>query len=164
MNLLKATPINIKDIMKIMSEARGAQRAAGFVQWKDNYPSADIIESDIADGTGYILDDGGHIAGYVAIAFSDSEYDRHRHLWDTEVKYAVMHRIAIGDNYRGKGCSRALFDLSESLVASKGVRYIRIDTGIDNRPMQHILSSRNYTCLGECDFVWGPRLAYEKKI
>jgi len=162
MDLRKANCGDIGAIMEIMTQARQAQRRAGFRQWWHNHPSVDILEDGIASGTGYVLDADGEVAGYVVIAFNDPEYDRHSELWDTEVKYAVMHRIAIGDNYRGKGIARILLDLSESFIESKGVRHVRIDTGVDNMPMQHILSSRNYKCLGKCDFVWGIRLAYEK--
>lgn len=162
MDLRKAEGGDVGAIMLVMAQARQAQRRAGFRQWEDNYPSVDIIEADIANGTGYVLDADGDVAGYVAIAFNDSEYDRHGDLWDTEVNYAVLHRIAIGGKYRGKGMSRILFDLSKSFIESKGVRHVRIDTGVDNLPMQHILSARKYKCLGECDFVWGIRLAYEK--
>ena len=164
MELRKAKSTDIDTIMEIMAQARGAQRKAGFRQWGDDYPSVDMIQSDISNQQGYVLDDNGHVAGYVVIAFDDPEYNRHNELWETEEKYGVMHRIAIGDNYRGKGISHILFDLSEALIASRGATSIRIDTGVENLPMQHILSCRDYMCLGECDFIWGKRYAYEKIV
>lgn len=164
MKLRRAKNSDIGAVLQILSQAREAQRRAGFFQWADGYPSVGTIESDIASATGYILDDKGIPAGYVVIAFCDSEYDRHPELWDTSVEYAVLHRIALSDAYRGRGVSGELFRLSEELVASRGIRCIRIDTGVENAPMQHILSARGYDCLGECDFVWGKRLAYEKYL
>lgn len=151
-------------MMRIFAQARQAQRAAGFRQWEDGYPSSDVLTADIGNSRGFVLDDDGQAAGYVAIATSDEEYDRHPELWDVARKYAVFHRIALSDDYRGRGVSGELFDLAESYALGLGADYVRIDTGLENKPMQHILAKRRYTGLGRCDFVWGPRLAYEKPL
>lgn len=164
MKLRRAAYSDIEVVLQIMSQARAAQRRAGFFQWADGYPSVQTIESDISNDSGYILDDNGIPAGYVVIAFCDSEYDNHPELWNTDVEYAVFHRIALSDSYRGRGVSEVLFGLSECFAVSRGIQCIRIDTGVENAPMQHILSARGYDCLGECDFVWGKRLAYERYL
>lgn len=164
MNLRKATYEDIEDVMWIFAQARQAQRAAGFRQWEDGYPSADVLTADIGNSRGFVLDDGGQAPGYVAIATSDEEYDRHPDLWDVARKYAVFHRIALSDDYRGRGVSGELFDLAESYAMRLGADCVRIDTGLENKPMQHILAKRGYTALGRCNFVWGPRLAYEKPL
>lgn len=151
-------------MMRIFAQARVSQRNAGFTQWEDEYPSMDICYSDIRDSIGYILNDDDKTAGYVAIASNDDEYDRHPELWDIEETYAVFHRIALSDDYRGKNVSSGLFDLAEAKAVAYGARYIRIDTGLENKPMQHILAKRGYTNLGIGDFAWGKRLAYEKAL
>ena len=164
MNLIKATSEDVEDVMRIFAQARQAQRAAGFRQWEDGYPSVDVLTKDIGNSRGFVLDDDGQAAGYVAIATSDEEYDRHPELWTGARKYAVFHRIALPDDYRGRGLSGELFDLAESYAMRLGADCVRIDTGLENKPMQHILAKRGYTALGRCDFVWGPRLAYEKPL
>lgn len=164
MILRKATFDDITDVMRILAQARQAQRRAGFRQWDDGYPSRDVVHADISNGVGYILDDGGVAAGYVAIARRDEEYDRHLELWDVTMDYAVFHRIAIADGYRGHKLSATLFDPAEALAVRMGAKAIRIDTGLENRPMQHILAKRGYTILGQCTFTWGERLACEKQI
>lgn len=153
MFLRKATVEDIEVLLPIFAQARRAQRLAGFVQWADGYPSA-----------GYVLDDCGTAAGYVAIAIGDREYDRHPELWDAAAPYAVFHRIALADAYRGKGNAAELFSLAEDIARRLGAHYIRIDTGLENRPMQRVLANRSYTALGPCTFIWGPRLAYEKRL
>lgn len=152
------------DVMQVFSQARLAQRRAGFKQWEDHYPSVEILKSDINNSTGFIFDDNGNIAGYVAIATNDEEYNRHNELWNTDKPYAVFHRIAISDAYRGKKLSGELFNLAELKARESGAVSVRIDTGPENKPMQHILSKRGYLNLGYCDFVWGKRLAYEKSL
>lgn len=155
---------DIDDVMRILSQARHAQRIAGFKQWENGYPSVDVLKSDIDGSTGYILDDNGRPAGYVAISTCDMEYDRHTELWNVAQPYAVFHRIAISDDYRGRKLSSQLFDLAEAHAIQLGALFVRIDTGLENKPMQHILAKRGYSNLGHCDFVWGERFAYEKRL
>ncbi len=126
--------------MRVFSQARLAQRRAGFRQWEDGYPSIDVLKSDIDRAIGFILDDNGKTAGYIAIAAYDDEYNRHPELWDVGKDYAVFHRIALSDDYRGKKLSGILFDLAESHALRTGAAFVRIDTGLENKPMQHILS------------------------
>ena len=164
MYLRKAHIEDIEDVMQVFSQARLAQRRAGFRQWEDGYPSIDVLKSDIDSAIGFILDDNGKTAGYIAIAAYDDEYNRHTELWDVGKDYAVFHRIALSDDYRGKKLSGILFDLAESHALRTGAAFVRIDTGLENKPMQHILSKRGYINLGRCDFIWGERLAYEKPL
>ncbi len=164
MKLRKAVYGDIEELMRVFSQARMAQRRAGFMQWDDGYPSADVLRSDIDNSIGFVLDDCGKIAGYVAIATKDCEYDRHPELWDVTASYAVLHRIALSDGYRGRRLSGELFDLAERHAFGKGACFVRIDTGVENKPMQHILSKRGYAKLGCVDFIWGERLACEKPL
>lgn len=164
MQLRKANIADIDDVMEIFSQARMAQRAAGFVQWGDDYPSVDVLLGDIDNGIGYVFEYEGRSAAYVAITDFDEEYERFPCLWSNAGTYAVFHRIAISDEYRGRGLSKMLFDMAEDKSRGMGAESVRIDTGIENRPMQHIMSKRKYMCLGTCDFVWGTRLAFEKPL
>lgn len=164
MHLRKATTADIDSVMRVFSQAREAQRRAGFIQWLDGYPSVGTLISDISASVGYILDDGGATAGYVAIAAGDDEYVRHSELWDVGKTFAAFHRIALADDYRGRGLSRVLFDLAEQRARRLGVDVVRIDTGFENRPMHRILAGRDYINLGRCEFIWGERLAYEKPL
>lgn len=61
--------------MLVLSQARRAQREAGFIQWEDGYPSIETMNTDINSGIGYIIEDNGVLVGYVAIATHDEEYE-----------------------------------------------------------------------------------------
>ena len=165
MKLRKAILSDLDTIMRILSEAREAQRAQGFVQWQDGYPASSTIVSDIERGDAYMLIDDGNAAGYVAIAEGDSEYDRLRHIWQMKGnRYCVAHRLGLADSHRGRKISGRFFSLIEAKIVRRGTRLIRIDTGLPNKAMQHILEKRGYTRLGTHEFVWGERLAYEKLL
>lgn len=165
MELRKATSGELDAIMRILAEAREAQRAQGFVQWEDGYPPVSTVMADMERGEAYVLADRGKIAGYAAIAAGDVEYDRLRHIWRTDCEeYAAIHRVALADSHRGRGLSCVFLLLIEREVRRRGIMSVRIDTGVENKAMQRILEKCGYTGLGVRDFVWGRRLAYEKRL
>lgn len=141
------------------------QRSLGFTQWLDGYPNDDLLERDYETGRGFIIEIGGKPAGYVVIdTAGDAEYDRLSHIWRLSGPYAAVHRIVLGDSFRGKGYGSRLLEEIEIFLSDKGVAVIRFDTGVDNLPMQTLLKKSGYTDLGHHVFVWGPRFTYEKGL
>lgn len=166
---MKLRPAGLEDVeavMRVMDAGRRAQRIQGFVQWADGYPDAAVIRADILSGAGRLLvAEDGDIAGYAALVEFDAGYDSlGDDVWHYGGGFAVVHRMAVADAYRGKGLSDIFFGLLEAEAAGTGVGALRVDTGVENRVMQHILSRRGYRDAGVQAFPWGERIAYEKRI
>ena len=152
-------------LKEIFEQGRLFQLSLGFEQWKPGYPSLEILEADRKNGYGYVVETNGQTAGYFALyAEGDAEYDRLAHLWRNKSSYAVVHRIVLSDKYRGKQLSSVILSQIEKMIIAKNVSAIRFDTGLMNAPMQRLLESNGYDNLGQCDFVWGPRIVYEKLL
>lgn len=162
--LRKATLEDLATAHTILTQGRLAQRAAGFHQWEDGYPSTEIIEADIASDNAYMLEVDGHDAGYVVIATYDAEYERLSSIWRAVGAYGVAHRIALADEFRGRGLADVMFHVVENKMKAMGLDAIRIDTGLENRPMQRAMTRRGYNALGAHHFIWGPRLAFDKSL
>ena len=166
-SMLKLRPADTDDydtIKLFFDEGRAFQRSLGFVQWKDNYPSRDVIFEDIRLKRGYVIEHDGIDIGYAVVDFSDSEYYRLNTIWRLQGDYAVVHRLVLGDCARGSGRGKGVIEAAEKIARSKGASIMRFDTGVHNLPMQNLLESMNYNNLGIFDFVWGPRYAYEKSL
>lgn len=164
MHFRKACPGDYEEIMAILASGRDAQRKFGFRQWGDDFPSGTTVSNDIITGSGYIMEIDGLTAGYAAIFVSDSEYERLSHIWLKKGPYAVAHRVAISDAFRGRGMACVLIAQIEKVAAVLGTKSMRFDTGVDNLPMQRSLEKSHYENLGIHDFVWGRRIAYEKLL
>lgn len=162
--LRMAVAEDIHAIMDILAEGRMAQRQQGFVQWTDSYPDLLTIGKDIETGAGRILCDGKSPIGYAALIQDDPGYEQLGDVWHYHGKYAVIHRMAIADRQRGRGLASCFFGMLEEDAARCGVEVIRVDTGEANTVMQHILIKTGYRACGLMEFIWGPRLAYEKRI
>ena len=164
MEIKEATYCNIERILEIMNSARAFQRTMGFVQWADGYPSHDDIMNDISNGGARIFTADDKIVGYAYITDIDNEYNRLGHIWEYGDRYGVIHRLALDAEYRGHGYSTEMLQLIEKELKKSDINAIRIDTGIENIVMQHLLSKSDFECRGQQSFIWGERLAYEKRL
>ena len=152
--------------MRLINEARAFQRRQGFVQWTDDYPNLDTVLEDRALGRGFLLLDGEEPIGYLCIDFAgEPVYEAIEGAWNTDRPYAAVHRVGIGDAGRGRGASHALFRLVELYCAQQATHVLRIDTGFENRVMQHVLEREGFVSCGTV--LYPPnklRIAYEKIV
>ena len=85
-------------------------------------------------------------------------------MWLTNRDFAVVHRVAISDDYLGKGLAQKIFLFTEILAIDNNIFSIKVDTNFDNIPMLKILEKLAYTYCGEVTFRGGVRKAFEKKL
>ncbi len=150
----------------MIESGRKFQRAQGFNQWPDDYPTMDTVRQDIREHKGYALKADGEIAGYLCVTFDgEPVYDQIEGEWQTETPYAVVHRMAIGGAFRGHGLADTAFRLIEELCAANDITGIRIDTDFPNKRMQHVLEKYGFQQRGVVDYgIYGKRIAYDKMI
>lgn len=163
-SLVQARREDIPAYMEILNEGRRFQRAQGFVQWLDGFPKQAAVEEDIRGGNGYAIRVDGALAGYLCVSFDgDPAYPAIRGAWRFDGKYAVVHRIVIGPEFRGRGLTGEVFRLVGQLACRRGVDILRIDTHEDNLRMRHVLEKNGFVCCGIVS-QYGDRLAYDKKL
>lgn len=166
MKIRKSTPDDLERILCIYAYARRQMKLAGNPdQWKDHYPSLEIVKKDIYNGCSYVMEDPvsrGQVPDIVAVfAFlfgDDPTYQRIEHgSWLNNEPYGTIHRIA--SSGRRKGVLRCCLSFCEAKAAN-----IRIDTHDCNHIMQHLLESSGYQKCGQIYVADGsPRIAYQKK-
>lgn len=160
-----AQPNDAAECYRIIDEGRMFQKEQGFIQWTDDYPNEKTIMDDIDVKKGYILTSDHRIAGYMCIDFDgEPAYADIEGAWNSDLPYAVVHRMAFGSEYRGCGLSGIAWSLIEKLCISKGVHYIRVDTDPQNKRMQHILEKNGFSKCGIVIFQGSGKLAYDKEL
>lgn len=151
--------------MAILDSGREFQREQGFVQWPDGYPDRGTVEEDVKNSVGYLLKIDGKPAAYMYIGFDgDPAYPEIKGAWHSDEPYAVVHRIAIGSEFRGRGVADIAFHLIEEFVISKGFYNLRIDTDEQNKRMQHVLEKNGFSLCGTVIQGGGDRLAFDKQL
>lgn len=167
MELRKSAIEDIDAIMKIIEQAQANFKKAGIDQWQDGYPNRGRIERDIENEESYVLTQGSEIAATGVVSFRREEaYTRiYEGRWISEGGYAVIHRVAVADRYKGRQLSAVFMELAERLCLERGLRSVRADTHEQNLPMQTVLKNNGFQYSGVIYLDSGAkRLAFEKVL
>ena len=165
MIIRKSLKEDVKDIMKIINRAKEFLKENGVDQWQDGYPNNETIESDILNNDSYVVLKDNNIVATLAISFDgEKTYDViYDGKWLSNGKYAVIHRIAIDNEYKGTGVSSYILQKVYEICLDNNIHSIKIDTHEKNIPMQKLLK-KNY--FKYCGVIYlednSKRIAFEK--
>ena len=164
----KATLQDIDSIMEIIESGKSFLKSQGLDQWQDGHPNKDMIIEDIKNNEFYVVKENGKILACAAIINRiDPNYSEiYDGAWLTNNNYIVIHRIATISQYHSKGYATSLINYAKSLKDDN--TSIRIDTHINNIPMQNLLTKNGFVLCGKIylDHIKDAthlRLAYEFK-
>ncbi|AQS05809.1 GNAT family N-acetyltransferase [Clostridium beijerinckii] len=167
MEFRKAVETDINDIMNIIKQAQSYFKEQGIDQWQNNYPNPETIRNDIANKHSYILLKDNNIVATAAVSFDgEKTYNSiYEGEWITNNEYAVIHRIAVDNTYKGLGLSSKIIKNVEELCLSKGVHSIKIDTHEENISMQKLLKKNKFQYCGIIYLEDGnKRIAFERTL
>ncbi|WP_236897503.1 GNAT family N-acetyltransferase [Clostridium beijerinckii] len=165
MEFRKAVETDIDDIMNIIKQAQAYFKEQGIDQWQNNYPNPETIRNDIVNKHSYILLKDNNIVATAAVSFDgEKTYNSiYEGEWITNNEYAVIHRIAVDNTYKGLGLSSKIIKNVEELCLSKGVHSIKIDTHEENMSMQKLLKKNKFQYCGVIYLEDGnKRIAFER--
>ena len=163
----KGEESDLERVMELVADAQNWFRRQGIDQWQDGYPTREIILSDIACGENYIVEHNGVVVATCVISFAgEPTYNEIKGKgWLNGNRYAVVHRIAVADEFRRKGIAKEILHYAEELSVGQGIADIRIDTHRDNVAMRSLLKKLGYTHCGRITLTSGAfREAYHKEL
>lgn len=148
----------------VLDSGRKFQHEQGFDQWTQDYPVPETVTGDIESGKGFVVTVDGEIAGYMCIDFDgEPAYDSIDGSWSCDEPYAVIHRMAFSEKFRGQGLAYTAFELIGKYCVNKGVFCMRADTDYPNKRMQHIFTKAGFNYCGIVVYsTCGERMAYDK--
>lgn len=141
----KATNLDIPQVMIVINEAKERIRLTGSPQWQNGYPNEQVFSNDIKNDALYVYEENGIIEGVMAVYFDEPTYDFIEGQWLNDLPYAVIHRIAVSNNKKGKGVTKDLFDF---VYTNFKINNIRIDTHEMNLPMINFLTRYGFSYCG----------------
>ena len=160
-----ATADELPFIWEILKQAISRRKKDGSNQWQDGYPNPTVIQDDITKGCGFVLLKGKTIVGYTAILINDEpEYARLEGEWLSNEDFVVFHRVAISQDYLGKGLAKKLFLYIEEFAKQHKINSVKADTNFDNPAMLSLFDKLGYRYCGQVYFRGSPRKAYEKLL
>jgi GNAT superfamily N-acetyltransferase len=152
-------------IWEILQQGILRRKNDGSNQWQDGYPNLDVVKQDIEKGQGFVLSEGNTIVGYTAILINDEPaYHDIQGKWLTDGDFIVYHRVAISEDYVGRGLSKKILEAIDEFALSNNISSVRADTNHDNAAMLRMFEKTGYVYCGEVFFRGSPRKAFEKVL
>lgn len=165
MEFRKSTKNDVPKIMNIVKQAQNYFKEQGIDQWQNNYPNEEVINGDIENGDSYVMLKDDKVVATTVISFDKEEtYDKiYDGKWLSNGDYAVIHRIAVDNTYKGLGLSHKIIKYTEDKCKENNVHSIKVDTHEENIPMQKLLTKNGFEY---CGIIYledgGKRVAFEK--
>ena len=158
---MEIRPAVLKDLDAIMEvyacAKRFMQENNNSKQWQGTYPEREIITEDIKNNNVYVcLEDLKIVCVFALIIAPDSTYTYIEDgQWSCDKEYGAIHRVA--SNGTVKGVAEACFNFCKSKIG-----YLRVDTHVDNIPMQSAILKNGFK---RCGIVYmndgSKRIAYD---
>ncbi len=150
LNWRKAVNEDIPRIMEIVADAKQCLKRLIVVQWQGPSPTAERFEEDIRLDQCYVVCHGEETAGVLVLSLLEEPcYDGITDgKWTEGMEYTVIHRSAIGGDYRGTEMAAYMMRAAEEITRNAGRRCIRVDTHRKNKPMLELLRNSGYRYRG----------------
>ena len=130
----------LERVMKIIEEGREFLKEQGVNQWQHGSPSRDVIINDINVGISYIYEKSGELVATAMLTTFDVDYENHPTFWSENSSYLAIHRLATSKQFRNQGIAREFLEAIYLFAKSQNIKYLRIDTHLDNKIMRKFLS------------------------
>ena len=168
--LRKATEKDTEDLMHIYNEAKKGMKAMEIDQWKeDGEPNRNTIKRDLLHQCLWVLHNEKNrcIATAAIIETLDPDYadENIQGAWiNKENTYLAIHRVAILPSFKGQRLTDYFIHQAEKEAREQQRKSIRIDTHIDNKPMQKWIARHGFLFCGIITIASDgtKRNAYEK--
>ena len=154
-------------MMSLMQRVVPLMRAAGNLQWDEQYPNEQVYRRDLELVQLWVAQQNDGALAAVAAITSDQAPEYVQVGWDIHEPAIVVHRLAVDPAYRGAGIAIALMQQAETLARQRGITTLRVDTSMENAAAQRLYAKLGYTLAGEISlsFRLGLRvLCYEKRL
>lgn len=150
---------DLDEIRRLYDHGREIMRTTGNPhQWRATEPQDELLQRDIRDQVGYVVEDEtGHIGGAFAIeSGEDPAFGWIDGSWPNDEPYMTIHRIVSDETVHG------IFHLA--VETARGLTdNVRLDTSLDNKIIQHLSLKHGFV---RCGVVLNrynePRVAFHK--
>ena len=170
-----AKEIDLPAVAAIYEAILDQEDATGshYTGWQRGaYPTADTARSIFEAGTLYVgVDEDGTVWG--SMNLNGNQLPEYKNgSWATPAnddQVAVIHTLTIDPARAGQGLARKMVAFAEDTARSQGKIVLRLDTGVNNSPTNHLYPALGYRFAGVVDtFFMGyakrPLNLYEKKL
>ena len=156
MNRLEIHFCEVETATSVMREVAAWGREQGYRVWPNEWLTQEELITPDAQPENFCI---GTIDGEIACAFilqwADSDY------WPDAPKYeaAYLHKFCVRRKFAGMGMTKLVTEAICAECRKRGIRYIRLDTGLDEKVVRKIYLSAGYKIVDIIDYSNGRSMA-----
>ena len=157
--MLRKTKIEeLECVLEIIEDGREFLRQQGINQWQYGSPCRETIINDINKKTSYVYKKSGVIVATAMLTSYDEDYENYSSVWLENSSYLAVHRLATSKKLRNQGIAREFMESIYFFAKSQNIKFLRIDTHLDNKIMRKFLSRFGFKdafeLLMEATMIW----------
>lgn len=151
-----------EEAISVMREVARWGREQGFRVWLDEWLTLEELVTDEAKPENFCV---GEIDGKIVCAFilqrSDSGYWK-----DSSVVQAVyLHKLCVKREFAHRNMTKLVVEAIKDECRKKGIKYIRLDTGLDEKVVRKIYLNAGFKIVDIIDYDNGRSVAlYEMEV
>ncbi len=145
-----------------MREVAAWGRGRGYRVWPDEWLTEEELITPDAQSENFCI---GMVDGEIGCAFilqwADSDY------WPDAPKYeaAYLHKFCVRRQFAGMGMTGLVTEALRAECRKRGIRYIRLDTGLDEDVVKNIYLNAGYKIVDVIEYPNGRSMAlYELEV
>lgn len=152
----------VEEAISVMKEVAKWGREQGFRVWLDEWLTPEELLTDEAKPENFCI---GEIDGKIACAFilqrSDSDYWKD----SSDVQAVYLHKLCVRREYAHRNMTKIVIEAIKEECRKHGIKYIRLDTGLDEKVVRKIYLNAGFKIVDIIDFDNGRSMAlYELEI
>lgn len=148
--------------ISVMREVTAWGREQGYRVWPDEWLTKEELITPDAQPENFCV---GTIDGEIACAFILQWADRHYWPNAPENEAAYLHKFCVLRKFAGMGMTNLVTEAIRSECRKRGIRYIRLDTGLDEKVVRKIYLNAGYKIVDIIDYPNGRSMAlFEMEI
>lgn len=162
----KARREEVDKVWERVGSAVGFMQEQGNPQWNAGYPRKEHFSGALEEGTLFVAEMDHQVAG--AVILDEKQAPEYAALaWSTPERSLVIHKLALGQEFMGRGAATAMLDFAQEEARRRGLEGVRVDTYHKNRFMRHRLERQGFSFVGAIHFPAqqpGEYFCYEKRL
>ena len=152
----------VDEAIAIMREVSEWGRNKGFRVWRDEWLTRDELITEEAQPENFCVGklDGKSVCSFI-LQWSDSEY------WKNSPEYEAvyLHKFCVRREFAHREMTKSVIEAIKKFCKSRGIKYIRLDTGLDEKVVRKIYLRAGFKIVNIIDYDNGNSVAlYELEI
>lgn len=152
----------VKEAISVMKEVAQWGREQGFRVWLDAWLTPEKLITEDAKPETFCI---GKVDGKTACAFilqnRDSEYWKD----SSGVQAVYLHKLCVRREYAHRNMTKLVVEAIKEECFKKGIKYIRLDTGLDEKVVRKIYLNAGFKIVDIIDYDNGRSVAlYEMEV